>query len=130
MRLVLTQPALADQSEIEGKALRYVLRNLGDAVTIETQQDDERWHVTVYASAGTAPIGRLVYDLAGELLKQDSTPPETMRRRAVEGAEDGGRKTADGGRRTADGRRRTAVSGRRSAVSGQRSAVGRPRWWD
>lgn len=65
-------PALADQSEIEGKALRYVLRNLGDAVIIEAQQFDKAWHVTVYASAGTAPIGRLVYDLAGELLKKGS----------------------------------------------------------
>ncbi|MFZ2359882.1 MAG: hypothetical protein WA040_11120 [Anaerolineae bacterium] len=81
-------PALADKSEIEGQALRFVLRNLGDAVSIEAQRLDEAWHVTVYASAGTAPIGRLVYDLAGELLKEDSTPPEIMRRRAIEIAGD------------------------------------------
>jgi hypothetical protein len=81
-------PALADKSEIEGKALRYVLRNLGDAVSVEAQRLEEAWHVTVYTSAGTAPIGRLVYDLAGELLKEDSTPPEIMRRRAIEVAGD------------------------------------------
>lgn len=81
-------PALADQSEIEGKALRYVLQNLGDAVGVVTRRLDEAWHVTVYASTGTAPIGRLVYDLAGEFLKEDSTPPETMRRQAIEVAGD------------------------------------------
>lgn len=81
-------PALADQSEIEGKALRYVLRNLGDAVIIEARQSDERWHVTVYASTGTPPIGRLLYDLAGEFLKEDSTTPEIMRRRAIDLAGD------------------------------------------
>ena len=77
-------PALAEQSEIEGKALRYVLRTLGDAVTIAAQQSDEAWQVTVYASTGTAPIGKLVYDLAGDLLKQDSTPLATLRRRVID----------------------------------------------
>lgn len=81
-------PALADQSEIEGKALRYVLHNLGDAVIIEARQSDERWHVTVYASTGAPQLGRLVYDVAGEFLKEDSTPPEIMRRRAIEVAGD------------------------------------------
>lgn len=77
-------PALAAQSEIEGKALRYVLRTLGDAATITAQQSDQAWQVTVYTSTGMTPIGKLVYDLTGDFLAEDSTPPEAMRLHAIE----------------------------------------------
>ena len=56
-------PALADRSEIEGKALRYLLRNLGDAVTIKARQCEGAWRVTVFASGGLTPMGELVYGL-------------------------------------------------------------------
>ena len=77
-------PALADRSEIEGKALRYLLRNLGDAVTVKARQCEGAWRVTVFASGGLTPMGELVYGLAGDFLEEHSTPLETMRHRAVE----------------------------------------------
>ena len=77
-------PALAHRSKIESKALRHLLRNLGDAVTIEAQQHEGAWRVTVFASGSLRPIGELIYDLAGDFLEKPSTPLETMRRRAVE----------------------------------------------
>ena len=81
-------PALAAQSEIEGKALRYLLRNLGDAVTIEARQREGAWRVTVFASGNLTPLGELLYGLAGDFLGEHSTPLETMHRRAVEIAGD------------------------------------------
>ena len=77
-------PALAHRPKIESQALRYLLRHLGDAVTIEAQQRDRAWRVTVFASDSLRPIGELLYDLAGDFLEKPSTPLETMRRRAVE----------------------------------------------
>ena len=77
-------PALARRPEIESKALRYLFRNLGDAVTIEAQQHDSTWRVIVFTSSNPAPIGELVYALTGDFLEEHSTPPETMRRRAIE----------------------------------------------
>ena len=74
-------PALADWSEIEGKSLRYLFRNLGDAVTVSTQQHKDAWRVAVYASSGLTPVGELVYGLAGDFLEAQSTPVEAMRRR-------------------------------------------------
>ena len=77
-------PALADRSEIEGKALRYLLRKLGDAVTIEARQCEGAWRVTVFAAGSLTPIGELIYGLAGDFLGEHSTSLELMRRRAVE----------------------------------------------
>jgi hypothetical protein len=74
-------PALADGSEIEGKALRYLFRNLGDAMTVSARQHEDAWRVAVYASGGTMPVGELVYGLAGEFLEAQSTTAESMRRR-------------------------------------------------
>jgi len=77
-------PALAERSEIEGKALRYLLRNLGDAVTIETRQGESTWRVTVFAAGSLAPIGELIYSLDGDFLVDNSTSLAAMRRCAVE----------------------------------------------
>lgn len=73
-------PALVDWSEIEGKALRYLFRTLGDAVTISTQQHADAWRVAVYASNKSTPVGELVYGLTGDFLAAQSTPVEAMRR--------------------------------------------------
>lgn len=77
-------PALAQRSKIESQALRHLLRYLGDAVTIEAQQREGAWRVTVFASGSLRPIGELIYDLSGNFLEESSTPLETMRQRAVE----------------------------------------------
>ena len=77
-------PALAHRAKIESRALRHLLRHLGDAVTIEARQREDAWRVTVFASDSLRPIGELIYDLAGDFLEKPSTPLETMRRRAVE----------------------------------------------
>jgi hypothetical protein len=76
-------PAVVDRSEIEGRALRYLLRNLGDAVSIYAEQIEDRWQVTVFASGRPMPLGDLVYGLAGDLQEERSTPLETMRRQAA-----------------------------------------------
>lgn len=77
-------PALAQRSKIESQALRHLLRHLGDAVTIEAQQREGAWRVTVFASGSLRPIGELIYDLSGNFREESSTPLETMRQRAVE----------------------------------------------
>lgn len=77
-------PALAQRTQIESQALRYLLRHLGDAVTIEARQREEAWHVAVFSSDSLRPIGELVYDLAGDFLEGPSTSLETMHHSAVE----------------------------------------------
>jgi hypothetical protein len=76
-------PAVVDRTEIEGRALRYLLRNLGDAVSIYAEQIEDRWQVTVFAPGRPMPLGDLVYGLAGDLQEERSTPLETMRRQAA-----------------------------------------------
>lgn len=77
-------PALAQRTQIESQALRYLLRHLGDAVTIEARQREGAWHVAVFSSDSLRPIGELVYDLAGDFLEGPSTSLETMHHSAVE----------------------------------------------
>ena len=76
-------PAVVDRSEIEGRALRYLFRNLGDAVSVLAEQIEDRWQVTVFAPGSPMPLGELVYELAGDFQEKRSTPLETMRHQAV-----------------------------------------------
>ena len=70
--------------EIEGRALRYLFRNLGDAVSVDAQQREGGWQVTVFASDKITPLGELTYDLMGNFEENLSTSIEQMRHRAVE----------------------------------------------
>ena len=76
-------PAIPGQAEIENRALRYLLSHLGDAATIKVERDGDVWRVSVYGAESDEPLGELVYSLAGELLRDHSTPLEEMRQRAV-----------------------------------------------
>ena len=76
-------PAVVDRSEIEGRALRFLFHNLGDAVSIHAEQVEDWWQVTVFATESPMPLGELVYGLAGDFQEERSTPLETMRRQAV-----------------------------------------------
>ncbi len=76
-------PAIPEQTEIENRALRYLLANLGDAATVKVEKDNDRWRVSVYGAEGDEPIGQLAYSLTGELLLDRSTPVEEMRQKAM-----------------------------------------------
>lgn len=77
-------PAMVEQTEIEGRALRYLLRNLGDAVSVDAQQREGLWQVTVFASDKMTPLGELIYDLMGNFQENLSSSIEHMRHRVIE----------------------------------------------
>jgi hypothetical protein len=67
----ITQAA-PSQTEIENRALRILLRRLGDAVTVKAHKSDrgesQDWIVQVYARGNETPLGELHYSRRGELL--------------------------------------------------------------
>ena len=77
-------PAMVEKTEIEVRALCYLFRNLGDAVSVDAQQREGGWQVTVFASDKITPLGELTYDLMGNFQENLSTSIEQMRHRAVE----------------------------------------------
>ena len=72
-------PAEVDVEEIENRALRYLLKHVGDAVVIEPAQRTVAgdWIVPVLASTG-AGIGKLHYTPDGKLVANRSTPPQIL----------------------------------------------------
>ncbi|MBX3052141.1 MAG: hypothetical protein KF753_11735 [Caldilineaceae bacterium] len=70
------QPAKPTKTEISQRALRLLLRRLGDAVVVETEPakaDDPDvtttgWIVTVYARGSETPLGTLRYSSQGDLI--------------------------------------------------------------
>ena len=69
----------AEQQTIEENALRYVLRHVGDAATVQVQSLPDGWYVEVYGVDMAEPAGVLRYSMAGMLLPQQSTPPAEIR---------------------------------------------------
>lgn len=67
-------PAVPERTEIENRALRYLLTHLGDAATVKAEKEGELWRVSVYGADGDDPVGQLVYSQRGELLLDRSTP--------------------------------------------------------
>ena len=73
-------PEQVDRSAIEKHALRYVLANLGDAATIEIQSlPGKGWQVNVFGAGWPEPLGKLIYDLGGNLIPEQSDTPEKIR---------------------------------------------------
>jgi hypothetical protein len=69
-------PAEISVEEIENRALRYLLRNVGDAVSIGLLQRTATggWLVPVWEAGTERPIGQLCYTAAGMLVAGQSTP--------------------------------------------------------
>lgn len=80
IHIALELPARQD---IENDALQYLLKNLGDAATVQVEQEDDKWRVAVFAAGIRDPLGYLVYTVKGQLLEEHSTSPKTMRETAV-----------------------------------------------
>ncbi len=69
-------PAELSVEEIENRALRYVLKNVGDAVSIGPLQRTAtgQWLAPVLEAATGQVIGQLCYTAAGLLVASQSTP--------------------------------------------------------
>lgn len=69
-------PAEVSVAEIENRALRYLLKNVGDAVSISAPQRSAagNWLVPVVVTATRETIGQLCYTVAGVLVPGESTP--------------------------------------------------------
>jgi antitoxin component of MazEF toxin-antitoxin module len=76
--------AAPGQTEIENRALRYLLIHLGDAATVRAERDagQSDWRVSVYGAGVAAPLGQLVFSGTGALVPERSTPVEQMRQQA------------------------------------------------
>jgi hypothetical protein len=68
-------PAEVDVEEIENRALQYLLRNVGDAVVIETPQRSLNgdWLVQVLAGEAGEPLGEVYFSPTGDLISEKST---------------------------------------------------------
>ena len=83
-------PKLPDQTDIENRALRLLLKSLGDAVLVKAQQLDAAeagresgdWRVAVYARGFDEPLGRLDYAKGGQLLSDISAVLDAIRQKA------------------------------------------------
>ncbi len=70
------QPAKPTRTEISQRALRLLLRRLGDAVVVKTEPEQDGvpnsesagWVVTVYGRGNETPLGTLRYSSRGDLL--------------------------------------------------------------
>lgn len=79
-------PAEMSVEEIENRALRFLLKNVGDAVGIGLLQHTANagWLVPVMEAATGRAIGQLCYTAAGILVADESTTVKELR-----GAHDG-----------------------------------------
>jgi len=68
-------PAEISMEEIENRALRYLLKNVGDAVNIGPLQRTATggWLAPVLEAGTRRPIGQLCYTAAGMLVAEQST---------------------------------------------------------
>lgn len=73
---IYVTPAEIGVAEIENRALRYLLRNVGDAVSIGPLQRTAtgQWLAPVLETATGQVIGQLGYTAAGLLVASQSTP--------------------------------------------------------
>jgi hypothetical protein len=73
-------PAELSVEEIENRALRYLLKNVGDAVSIGSLQRTAAggWLAPVLEGGTERPIGQLCYTAAGMLIARQSTPVAAM----------------------------------------------------
>ena len=73
---ILVTPAEISVEEIENRALRYLLKNVGDAVAIGALQHSATgdWLAPVVAAATGETLGQLCYTAAGVLVPSQSTP--------------------------------------------------------
>ena len=69
----------AEQQTIEKHAMRYVLRYVGDAATVQVHSLPDGWLVEVYGAEMTEPAGILRYSLSGTFLPEQSTLPVQIR---------------------------------------------------
>ncbi len=84
-------PRLPSQDEIENRALRLLLRAVGDAVMVKAQQresaetgsDHGAWRVSVYAHGVSAPLGYLDYAHDGQLLSDTTEALHSIRQAAT-----------------------------------------------
>jgi len=74
-------PTRLDRTAIENRALRYLLKHVGDAVSIEAEPlpDGAGWRVNVYGAGQTMLAGTLVYSPSGVLGLEQSTPATQIR---------------------------------------------------
>lgn len=83
-------PKLPDQTDIENRALRLLLKSVGDAVLVKAQQLDAAeggrkigdWRVVVCARGVDDPLGHLDYTKRGQLLSDLSMVLDTIRQKA------------------------------------------------
>lgn len=73
-------PAEVSAEEIENRALRFLLKNVGDAVGIGRLQRTAAgiWVAPILEAATGQPIGQLCYTSAGEFVASESTPLEKL----------------------------------------------------
>jgi hypothetical protein len=73
---IYVAPAEISVEEIENRALRYLLKNVGDAVSIGPLQHTAAggWLAPVLEGGTGRPIGQLCYTAAGMLISRQSTP--------------------------------------------------------
>jgi hypothetical protein len=78
-------PAKPNQATIERRALRYLLTAIGDGASVRVVPlpDQSGWRVDVYGIGMEKPAGKLVYDLSGNLLIEQSTPASEIRSAAI-----------------------------------------------
>jgi len=69
-------PVEVGAEEIENRSLRYLLKNIGDALAIGTLQRTTtgQWVVPVMVADTDETIGQLCYTVAGVLVPEKSTP--------------------------------------------------------
>ncbi len=73
-------PVEVSAEEIENRALRFLLKNVGDAVCIGRLQRTSTglWLAPVLEASTGQPIGQLCYTAAGDLVVGESTPLEKL----------------------------------------------------
>ncbi len=79
------RPAHAEQALIERRALKYLLANVGDGARVKVRPlpAEMGWEVDVYGIGMEKPAGRLIYTEQGDLVREQSTAPEDIRRTAI-----------------------------------------------
>ena len=83
-------PKFPDQTAIENRALRLLLKSLGDAILVKAQQlaviepdgQQDGWRVDVYAHGLAEPLGYLDYSRQGQLRSDLKASLATIRQNA------------------------------------------------
>ncbi|HLF90263.1 MAG TPA: hypothetical protein VI451_15050, partial [Anaerolineales bacterium] len=75
-------PAHPDQPFIERRALKYLLTSVGDGARVKVKSLPAQmgWEVNVFGIGMNKPSGKLIYNAEGELIREQSTTPEEIRR--------------------------------------------------